>query len=167
MRFLRPYRFFLLLMVLVQWTACSSYEELIIENKAVLSGESSGYNFTDASDEKKPEFKSARPKNMLTTSVKYLSRINGFTPEAKIMNTGVEETLKGNYIEAEILFNEIHGIINDGSVENNLAVIFELTKRKKEAMEMYTTAYIKSPENSQFKSNLLSFINHNKFKAEK
>lgn len=94
---------------------------------------------------------------------KYLANGQGFNPESDIMRKGVDEALKGNYIEAEILFLHVRNNINDGSVENNLAVIYELSKRKKEAHIMYTDALIKSPDNLKFKSNLLSFINNNKF----
>ena len=164
MRYLRLYKYILLLLILIPFASCSSYKEIVIDNKVILSGVGSGYSLTNSESEKKPEFKSVKQKSLLITSAKYLACLNDFTPEAKIMNRGVDETLRGNYIEAEILFNEIKENINDGSVENNLAVIYELTKRKKNAMEMYTNALIKSPDNPQFKSNLLSFINHNKYK---
>ena len=164
MRYLRLYKYILLLLILIPFASCSSYKEIVIDNKVILSGVSSGYSFTNSESEKKPEFKSVKQKSLLIKSAKYLACLNNFTPEAKIMNRGVDETIRGNYIEAEILFNEIKDNINDGAVENNLAVIYELTKRKKNAMEMYTNALIKSPDNPQFKSNLLSFINHNKYK---
>jgi tetratricopeptide (TPR) repeat protein len=144
-------------------TACSSYRELVIENKVVLPGEISKYKFTDAAGDKKPGAKPAGQKSLLISSIKYIAKGEGFKPESRIMDMGVEETLKGNYAEAEILFKEIQENITDGSVENNLAVIYELTKRKKDAMKMYTSALIKSPANSKFRSNLLSYINHNKF----
>jgi hypothetical protein len=165
MRFLRRFNILLLLPVLISFPGCSSYEELIVDEKVILSGESSAYSFTKMESEQKPGLKSVKQKSILMTSIKYLARLNNSTPEAVIINMGVNETLKRNYIEAEILYKEILDIITDGSVENNLAVVYELTKRNKNAMEMYTNAVIKSPENSQFKSNLLSFINHNKFKA--
>ena len=164
MRSLRRFNI-LLLPVLISFPACSSYEKLVIDEKVVLTGESSGYSFTKAENEQKPGLKSVKQKSLLMTSTKYLARLNNSTSEAEIINMGVNETLKGNYLEAEILYKEIQDIITDGSVENNLAVVYELTKKNKNAMEMYTNAVIKSPENSQFRSNLLSFINHNKFKA--
>lgn len=165
MRYLRRFNILLLLPVLFLFPACSSYEELVVDDKVILSGESSGYSFNKTESEQKPGLKSVKQKSILMTSTKYLARFNNSTPEAKIINMGVNETLKGNYLEAEILYKEIQDIITDGSVENNLAVVYELTKRNKNAIEMYTNAVIKSPENSQFRSNLLSFINHNKFKA--
>jgi Flp pilus assembly protein TadD len=79
--------------------------------------------------------------------------------EKDIMGVGIEEALKGNYLEAETLFNEIKENINDGSVENNLAIIFELTKRDKDALTMYITALMKSPETIEIKNNLSSYIN--------
>lgn len=165
MRFLRRFNILLLLPVLISSPACRSYEELVVDDKIILTGESSEYSFTKAESEQKTGLKSVKQKSIRMTSTKYLARLNNSTPEAEIINMGVKETLEGNYIEAEILYKEIQSIITDGSIENNLAVIYELTKRNKNAMQMYTNAVIKSPENPQFKSNLLSFINHNKFKA--
>lgn len=164
MKYPRLYKIILPLILAV--SACSSYEELIISDRILLPDESRGYVFSDTIIEKKADSKSGKQKALPVTSEKYLAKSMGFNPESKIMNRGVEEALKGNYSEAEILFNEIREVITDGSVENNLAVICELTKRKKDAERLYTEALLKSPENTKFKSNLSSFINHNKYKVE-
>ncbi len=156
-----------LLLCLIPAAACSSYREIVIDDKVVLTAESRGYIFTDPSGKQTALLKSGKDKSLPISSKKHLAPGKGFSPESEIMDMAVEESLKGNYNEAEILLKEIQENITDGSVENNLAVIYELTKRKKEAMKMYTKAIFKSPDNSHFRSNLLSFINHNKFRVEK
>jgi tetratricopeptide (TPR) repeat protein len=108
--------------------------------------------------------KNSVPKNYIVVSSKrYFVHPKNFGPASTIMGAGIEEALKGNYLEAETLFNEIKENINDGSVENNLAIIYEITKREREAMAMYVTALMKSPENMEIKNNLLSYINDKKF----
>jgi len=166
MKYLPRYSAALFLWIFIAGTGCSSYEQLTIDDKIVLP-DNSGFVFNDTISEKKFESKSARERTLLISSEKYLARGKGFTPESGIMDMGVDEALKGNYIEAEILFRQIKENITDGSIENNLAVIYELTKRKKEAMALYTNALVKSPDNPKFKSNFLSFINHNKFSKGK
>lgn len=107
-----------------------------------------------------------KQKKLSVITKKYLARGKGFTPESGIMDRGVEEVLNGNYFEAETLFYAVRDNITDGSIENNLAVVYELTERKKEALKMYTTALIKSPENPEFRCNLSSFIDQNKYGIE-
>lgn len=151
--------------------SCSSYSELTVNDKITLPEETRNFRFTDtagdvlkgAEVELKSAAKPGKQKKLSMTTKKYLARGKCFTPEYGIMDRGIEEALKGNYHEAETLFSAIRGNITDGSVENNLAVVYEMTERKKEAMRMYTTALIKSPENPEFRSNLYSFINHNKY----
>ncbi len=167
MRFLQRYNSVLLLWLLLVQASCSSYKELAIDDRVALPAESSSYIFTDSSGQAKPVSKSGKEKSLLISSKKYLASGNGFSPEADIMNIAVAESLKGNYSEAEILLKEIQENVSDGSVENNLGVIYELTKRKKDAMKMYTKAVIISPDNSKFRSNLVSYINHNKFVQRK
>lgn len=110
--------------------------------------------------------KQADKKNLNISIKKFLARSLSFKPESQIMNYAVDEVLNGNYVEAEILFEQVKDNITDGSVENNLGVIFELTKRKKKAHIMYINAVIKSPQNLKFRSNLLSFIDQYKFTQE-
>ena len=146
--------------------SCSSYSELVIEYRLTVPKDS-GYYFTDSDDKKENSYKKNIRNNLNIASTKYLVRGKGLKPESKIMNMAVDEALKGNYIEAEILLNELKYILNDGSVENNLGVIFETEKKNREAIKMYTNALIKSPENSIFRSNFLSFICQNRYKYEK
>lgn len=146
--------------------SCSSYSELVIEYRVGIPKES-GFYYKDNNDEEKVTgSKNNTGKNLIAASTKYFVRGKGLNPESKIMNKAVEEALNGHYLEAEILFNELKGLLHDGSVENNLGVVFEAEKRNKEAMNMYINALIKSPENSRFRSNLLSFICHNKYRKE-
>ena len=155
MRSLRVYNI-LPVLILTVFLSCSSYSELVIEYKLTIPKEK-GYYFRDSENNTKRN-------NLNIISTKYLVKVRGSKPESKIMNIAVDETLKGNYAEAEILFNELTDIVNDGSVENNLGVLFETEKKHKKAMIMYINALIKSPENIIFRSNFLSFICQNRYK---
>lgn len=157
MRFLRPFKFFF---VFAAFCSCSSYSELIVEYR-VPPPKNSGYYYKESDEGKDAGFKKVTGKSFLVSSSKYFVRGKGSEPELKIMEVAVDEALRGNYIEAEILFKELTVFINDGSPENNLGVIYEKEKRSKEAMNMYINALVKSPENIRFRSNLLSFICHN------
>jgi len=154
MRSLRVYNI-LPVLILTVFLSCSSYSELVIEYKLTIPKEK-GYYFRDSENNTKRN-------NLNIISTKYLVKVRGSKPESKIMNIAVDETLKGNYAEAEILFNELTDIVNDGSVENNLGVLFETEKKHKKAMIMYINALIKSPENIIFRSNFLSFICQNRY----
>ena len=167
MRYPLLFSVFQYLLIFLILTSCSSYEELVIDGKISLPAGSSGYRFSDTAAENRSGLKSGDRRGLHVSSKKYLAKGTGFTPESKIINVGVDETMRGNYIEAEILFKQVQGDISDGSVENNLAVIYELTKREKDALEMYLNALVKSPDNSEFRSNLLSFISINKFDIKK
>jgi len=155
MRSLRVYNI-LPVLILTVFLSCSSYSELVIEYKLTIPKEK-GYYFRDSENNTKRN-------NLNIISTKYLVKVRGSKPESKIMNIAVDEALKGNYAEAEILFNELTDIVNDGSVENNLGVLFETEKKHKKAMIMYINALIKSPENIIFRSNFLSFICQNRYK---
>jgi len=162
-RYLHLYNCILLFLIFITASSCSTYSELKTSGKILLPDENSGIKFHNSGSPVKPDFKPESRKSFTISIPKYLANGKGFNPESDIMRKGVDEALKGNYIEAEILFMQLRDSFNDGSVENNLAVIYELTKRKKEAHIMYTTALIKSPDNLKFRSNLLSFIKQNKF----
>ncbi len=139
---------------------------MVISNRIHLPGEISEFNFSDKSKIQEYKSRTGKDKSLLIESRKYLAKCKSLNPESEIVDAGIREVLKGNYNEAEILFKEVQDSIPDGSVENNLAVIFELTRRKKEAMIMYSKALFKSPNNSGFKYNLISFINLNYYSLE-
>jgi len=166
-RYLPLYKPVLITLIFITAASCSTYSELKISGKVLLPDENSGLKFYDTSDPQKADLKTDTKKSIIISMPRYLAKGNGFNPESYIMRKGVDETVNGNYIEAEILFNQVRENITDGSVENNLAVIYELTKRNREAHTMYTSALLKSPDNPEFRSNLLSFIKHNKFTREK
>ena len=155
------------MMILFTLSSCTTYSELTTSGKVSLPDEGYELQFYNSGNPVKSELIPEGRKSLSFTVLKYLVNRNGFNPVSDIIHKGVEETLKGNYIEAEILFMQVRDTNTDGSVENNLAVIYELTKRKKDAHTMYMNALIKSPYNLKFRSNLLSFINHSKFKLEK
>jgi hypothetical protein len=162
-RYLQIYKPVLFILIFFTASSCSTYAELNTSGRILLPVEDSGLKFYDSGNAVKSDSKPESNKNQVITMPKYLARGSGFNAQSIIMRKGVDEALSGNFIEAEILFNQVRENFTDGSVENNLAVIYELTKRKKEAHIMYTNALIKSPDNLKFRSNLLSFIKHNKF----
>jgi hypothetical protein len=162
-RYLPLYKTALLILIFFTAASCSTYRELIVSGKVLLPDEKSELRFYDSGNAVKSDLKPEFKKSLIVSMPKYLVTGNGSNPESDIIRRGVDEALNGNFIEAEILFLQVNDNFNDGSVENNLAVIYELTKRKKEAHIMYTNALIKSPDNPKFRSNLLSFIKHNKF----
>jgi len=155
------------MMILFFLSSCTTYSELTISGKVSLPDGDDELKFYNSVNPVKEDLIPEGRKSLSIAMQKYLVTGNGFNPQSDIIRKGVEETLKWNYIEAEILFMQVRDNITDGSVENNLAVIYELTKRKKDAHIMYMNALIKSPDNLKFRSNLLSFINHNKFAHEK
>jgi hypothetical protein len=136
---------------------------LTTSGRIPLPDKNSELKFFDSGNAITSDSKQKSKKSLVISIPRYLVKGNGLSPESIIMRKGVNETLIGNFIEAEILFLQVQDNFTDGSVENNLAVIYELLKRKKEAHIMYTNALIKSPDNLKFRSNLLSFIKHNKF----
>jgi Flp pilus assembly protein TadD len=137
---------------------------MIINNKVSAPAELK-FRFIEAENKKNSSLKS---KSYIGVSSKRcFVHSKSFGPEAIIMSAGIEEALKGNYFEAETLFNVIKENINDGSIENNLGIIFEFTKREGEALCMYISALMKSPENTEIKNNLSGYINDKKFVEQK
>ena len=156
MRFRPLYKIILFIISLL--LSCSSHSDLIIDNKITAPADLK-YRLVETEHKKN----SAVKNYIVISSKRCFVYFTNPGPEAAIMSAGIEEALKGNYLEAETLFNEIKENINDGSIENNLAIIFELTKRDKEALGMYITALMKSPEKAEIKNNFLSYINDKKF----
>jgi Flp pilus assembly protein TadD len=137
--------------------SCGSHSDIIIDNRIALTDLK--YRVIDSEHKKNQAAKNY----IVVSSKRYFLHSKNSGPEEAIMSAGIKEALKKNYLEAETLFNEIKENINDGSIENNLAIIFELTKRENEALGMYITALMKSPEKAEIKNNLLSYINDKKF----
>ena len=164
MRFLRQYK--AVLLILIFSISCKSDSDVIINNKIHGPAELK-YRFIEAENKKNPALKTGGKNYIVVSSKRCLVHSKNSGPAADIMSMGIEEVLKGNYFEAETLFNEIKENINDGSIENNLAVIFEFTKREKEALSMYIAALMKSPEKTEFKNNLSAYISDKKFSDQK
>ncbi|MCL1864518.1 MAG: hypothetical protein FWF73_01760 [Spirochaetes bacterium] len=159
MRFFHHYKVFLLI---IFFLSCSSRGDLLIDNKVTAPAEFR-YRLIEEGNKKNERSKNNGKSYIALTSRRCFVYSKSFDPESVIMRAGIEEALKGNFLEAETLFNEINENINDGSIENNQAIIFELTKREKEALAMYITALMKSPENIDIKNNLLAHIKDKKF----
>ena len=164
MRFLRHYK--AVLLIIFFSISCGSNSDLVITNKVSAPADLK-YKLIETDNKKNSALKSSGKNYIVVSSKRSFVNANNSGNEAAIMNAGIKEALKGNYFEAETLFNEIKENINDGSIENNLAIIFELTKREKEALAMYITAVMKSSENTEIKNNLLSHINDKKFIDQK
>lgn len=74
---------------------------------------------------------------------------------------GVEYALRGNYAEAEILFNEaLKEDKNCPSMYNNLGVIYELNNNVEKAFGMYARACMLEPENTYYRYNFLYFCDN-------
>jgi hypothetical protein len=163
-RFLRRYKFILLIILFL--FSCGFNSGLVIDNKVTTPPELK-YRLVEEGHKKNSALKINEKNYIIVSSKRYFVHPKNSGPESVIIGIGIEETIKGNYLEAETLFNEIKENINDGSIENNLAIIFELTKRENDALAMYITALMKSPENIEIKNNLLAYINDRKFKDHK
>lgn len=163
MRFRHLYKTFPVSLTAIVIMSCSSYVKMPVESRITIPD---GVKLYDA-DTFIIRSKKQIQKSVVIRSEKFLICKKSFTPESSILNEGVKEAENGNFIEAEILFKQVISDITDGTVENNLAVIYELTKRKKEAVKFYASAIEKSRENQQIKSNLLSFINLNPAESQK
>jgi len=142
--------------------SCGSNSELVISNRITIPADLK-YRLVEEEYKNNPALKSNDKNYIVVSSKRFFIQSKDSGPESTIMGIGIEEAIKGNYLEAETLFNEIKENINDGSIENNMAIIFELTKREKDALAMYITALMKSPENIEIKNNLLSYINDKRF----
>ena len=142
--------------------SCGSNSELVISNRITIPADLK-YRLVEEEYKNNPALKNNDKNYIIVSSKRFFIHSKDSGPESTIMGIGIEEAIKGNYLEAETLFNEIKENINDGSIENNMAIIFELTKREKDALAMYITALMKSPENIEIKNNLLSYINDKRF----
>lgn len=77
---------------------------------------------------------------------------------AKILEEGSSEALHGNLFSAEIIFMELKDKENNGAVENNLAIIYELNGKNSEAFSLYSSAMLLNPGNRLFRKNFYCFI---------
>lgn len=77
---------------------------------------------------------------------------------SEILETAAAEAVKGNLFGAGIIFMELKDKEKNGSVENNLAIIYELNGNNSEAFTMYSTALLLNPDNTLFRKNLYCFI---------
>lgn len=82
-------------------------------------------------------------------------------PEGAIIQKGISEAVHGNYTGAEFLFHQCESMVTDGSIQNNLAVVYEASGKYDEAFTLYTKALLISPEEKTFRSNFLLFLNQN------
>ncbi|NLV68230.1 MAG: hypothetical protein GXY14_11230 [Spirochaetes bacterium] len=83
----------------------------------------------------------------------------GSTPvHTQILEAACAEAINGNLYGASVLFSELEVKEKNGSVENNLAIIYELEGKYSRAFEMYNSAILLNPRNSLFKKNLYFFL---------
>lgn len=86
---------------------------------------------------------------------RYLLRIDSPSAEAGINNKAVDHAVDGNYQEALILLKQITNPWN-GVIANNMAVLYEISGDKEQALQLYLEACRKDKENSFFVSNFNS-----------
>ena len=84
----------------------------------------------------------------------------------EILEAGSSEALNGNLFGAEIIFLELKDSEKNGAVENNLAIIYELSGKNSRAFEMYNSALLLSPGNSLFRKNYYCFISDKGLQSE-
>ncbi|TAL39191.1 MAG: hypothetical protein EPN93_02300 [Spirochaetes bacterium] len=92
---------------------------------------------------------------------KYLAGIGFANAAERINNMGVDAALRGEFREAQKLFEE--AIAEDPAMAaayNNAAVISELFGREEEAFRLYARACVLNPGNERFRDNFLYRI-HN------
>ena len=94
---------------------------------------------------------------------KYLIKIPSIYSSSIINNRGVDLSLKGKFQMAENLFKEsIIEYPHDPAAYNNLGIIYELFKNRKEAFKMYSKACLIDPQNLYFRKNFLTFVDSTK-----
>lgn len=81
--------------------------------------------------------------------------------EKKIIAKGISEAIDGNYSGAEFLIRQCEKSVVDGSIQNNLAIIYEASGKYNEAFTMYTKALLISPDEKNFRNNFRLFLNQN------
>ena len=81
--------------------------------------------------------------------------------EKKIIAKGISEAIDGNYSGAEFLIRQCEKSVADGSIQNNLAIIYEASGKYNEAFTMYTKALLISPDEKNFRNNFRLFLNQN------
>lgn len=91
-------------------------------------------------------------------SVRYIFTKGSSDAATVILHAGASEAENGNLHSAEILFLELAGSEKNGSVENNLAVIYELYGDYDSAFSMYIRAINLDPENTLYRKNLYYFM---------
>ncbi len=135
---------------------CASYEVIDVKTKAATPD-----GLVIVGD---PELSAADEKGLTENLKHYRSprylRVEGSSKASSaILSMGSAEALKGNLFEAANIFAELKGREKNGSVENNLAVISELSNDYKNAFSLYTAALIIDPANEYYRNNFYNFLN--------
>jgi len=92
------------------------------------------------------------------TVFRYLALVRASSPAADINNRAVALAGQARYGEADILLRE--AIAEDpgmAAAYNNLGVVCELTGRRSEAFNRYSTACLRERDNEVFRNNFLGF----------
>jgi len=76
----------------------------------------------------------------------------------QILEAACAEAIAGNLYGASVLFAELKVKEKNGSVENNLAIIYELEGNYSSAFEMYNSAILLNPRSSLFRKNFYLFL---------
>lgn len=150
-----------ILPVLILLSGCSSYDTLTIE-KRIKPERQDGYEIVfdygkSAGSAKKPADRSFHPYK----TERHFKGGDTPGPAGDIIERGIMEAALGNYREAEYLFHESEKLVSDGSPQNNLAVVYEVSGRYEEAFSMYSKALLIFPDEKIFRSNFILFLNQN------
>ncbi len=150
-----------LLIILILLPGCGSYDTLTMERRIRVSS-GNGYEIQfNYREEQSPREKQVKRSFIQYKTTRKFKGGNLSGPEGVIIQKGISEAVHGNYTGAEFLFNQCGSMVTDGSIQNNLAVIYEASGRYDEAFTLYTKALLISPEEKTFRSNFLLFLNQN------
>ncbi len=141
-----------LITVILFFAGCSSHEQIRLTSKV---------DGRESNTARKRFFSSALLKNehkkiSEIKTERYLLRLKGWSPLSRIINRAVDDIIRGNTDGAETILLEVRSVDDTGTAENNLAVIYELSGRKRLAFTGYYNALLTSPDNDLFKKNFFS-----------
>jgi len=134
----------------------------------------SGENFLIAEKKTHPAIKIIKLENLKPTKtgeIHYQSRrefLEDLPQQLKKINSqAIKEAQDKNYNEALFLFEEVGKYIQNGTAENNRAIILEMQNKKHEAFILYSQALSLNPESSVIKKNFLIFLTEQKMDYQK
>lgn len=141
-------------------TGCNTQNSLVIERRIMIERNSFydiQMNYRAAENR---GLNSDRSSHLYKTARLFAGNNLPGAPGA-IIQKGIQEAVLENFTEAEFLFRELESTLKDGTVQNNIAVLYEASGRYDEAFSMYTTALLVSPDEKIFRTNFSLFLAQN------